>query len=531
MAVTKQQQVKKKAVILWKIFRGIGQTILGLLLITLIIFHAPWKIITLLTVVFAACTFLPEPQRMWFWLSAAVVLLAIAFWIFLPEDNNDWTPFTLDDEIALYEAKYTIPDVENAALIYNTLLQDFDPRKMELKFLPPGVRKVVLSKPWIGLDYPELIQWLRGHENALTVLHQAGRMETCRFPGNFKLAVTDKLQIDRYTALKSWAVLLLISANNDIAEGRLDHGLSKYVNALRIADHLYQQKRIVDFLISFGIEGLALAPINRLVIEDKLSDKQLEFVSDSLMSFENNWSYDFLQCLEYDKFFIKNTFCSLVFEKDTKGHVRYSRNPAAAIWQRFRLRKLQGTYWQKRSMKAYALLAWFTLPSTPNKAARIIEKTYQEYHALADAGFDWDKRLAAPPPSLELNCRFLIWMLTKKTSRPYGGFHDIYLKRLAQRRGLRLLIAIKQYNNEYGSWPVSLDKINTLVPPEALLDPICDDKFVYSLNGDTFRLYSKGPNHIDEAGQRDYIRASDKYQDDIAIWPLTNQQIGTLNND
>lgn len=530
MTEAKQQQVKKKAVILWKIFRWFGLAILGLLLITLIIFHAPWKIITLLAVVLAACTFLPEPHRKWFWLFAAVTLIAVTVWIFLPEDNEEWSTFTFDDEIAGYEAKYAIPDEENAAVIYNELLRDYDSQQMDLKFLPPGVRKVVLSKPWIGLDYPELIQWMRGHENTIAILQQAGRMETCRFPGNFNLEITDKLLIDRYTALKSWTVLLLLSANNDIAEGRLEQGLSKYVCALRIADHLYQQKRIVDFLISFGIEGLALPPINRLVIEDKLSDKQLKIISDCLTNLENNWRVDFLQCLEYDKFFVKNTFCSLVFEKDSNSRVRYSRNPAAAIWQRFRHGNFEQTYRQKKSMKAYAILAWFALPSNPQKAAEIIEEIYEECHAMAEPGYTWDNEQIGPP-ALELNCHFLIWLLTNKTSRLYGGFHDIYLTRLAQRRGLKLLIAIKQYNNEHGSWPESLDKIKTLVPPEALLDPICDVKFVYSLDGDTFRLYSKGPNHIDEAGQRDYFRASDTYQDDIAIWPLTNQQIGIPDND
>ncbi len=395
-----QKQDRNKQRIEKRIFRWIGLGLLVVLLIASITFQAPWKVITLLAVILAACTILPKPARKWFWLSAGVVIIALIIWVFLPDDNEDWRPYTFGEEIAVHEAKYAIPDEENAAIIYNKLLQDYDPKKMGLKFLRPGVRKIVLSGPWISEDYPKLAQWLHGHENTIRILPQACRIQTCRFPSNFKLAVTDKLQINRNTALKSWAVLLLLSGNNDIAEGSLDQGLLKYVCALQIADHLYQQKRIIDFLIGFGIEGLALPPIDRLVIEGQLNDKQFKIVSDNLKNLENNWCLDFSQCLEYDKLFVKNTFCSLVYETDAKGCVRFSRNPTAAIRERFRLRKLEETYWQRKSMKVYTILAWFALPPTPQKAAKMIEKIYEEHHAIAEPGFAWNKEKIGPPPSL-----------------------------------------------------------------------------------------------------------------------------------
>ncbi len=489
-----QSREKKKSGLLKRIFKWTGLGFLGLLLIALIIFQAPWKVITLLTIILVACTILSKPARKWFWLSAGVVLVVLLIWVLLPEDNEGWRPYTFDQEITEHEAKYAIPDEENAAVIYNELLQNYDPQIMELKFLRPGIWKVVLSEPWTGGDYPELAQWLQEHQNTIGILPKACRIKTCRFPSNFKLAVTDKLQINRNTALKSWAVLLLLSANNDIAEGRLDHGLLKYLCALQIADHLYQQKRIIDFLIGFGIEGLALPPINSLVIEGQLNDKQLGIISGNLKNLQNNWYSDFPQCLEYDKFFVKNTFSSLVYETDVKGRVRFSRNPAAAIWERFRLRKLKETYWQRKSMKAYAILTWFTLPATPQKAAEIIEKIYEKHHALAEPGYSWDKEKIAPPPSLEFNCQFLIWALTNRTSRLYGGFHDIYLKRLAQRRGSRLLIAIKQYNIENGGWPASLNVIKSRVPAEALIDPANGNEFEYENHDKTFSLFGETIN-------------------------------------
>jgi hypothetical protein len=418
----------------------------------------------------------------------------LVIWILLPEDNEDWRPYAFEKEIAIHEAEYAIPNGENAAIVYNELIQDCDPQKMGLKFLRPGVRKIVLSEPWISADYPELVQWLHGHENTIRVLPQACRIKACRFPGNFKLTVTDKLQINRYTALRSWSVLFLLSANNDIAEERLDEGMLKYNCVLRIADHLYQQKRMIDLLVGFGLEGLTLPLISRLVIEEQLEDKQLEFVSDNLKNLENNWSSDFLQCLEYDKLFVKNTFCSLVFEKDEKDRIRYSRHPADAIWGRFRPRKKEETYWQKKSMKAYAISAWFILPAAPQKATEIIEKVYEEYHAMAESAFDWNRQTIGPTPSFELNCRFLIWLIIRRTSRSYSQFHDIYMKRLAQRRGLRLLVAIRQYRTEHGTWPNSLNAIKPNVPAKALIDPVTGNEFVYENHGERFSLFAESVN-------------------------------------
>jgi hypothetical protein len=354
-----------------------------------------------------------------------------------------------------FEAKYAIPYEENAAVIYKKLMRDFDSKKMRLKFLRPGVLKTVLSGPWNSADYPELTQWLQEHENTIRILPQACRFKKCRFPSNYKLRVTDTLERNRYMAPKSWAVLLLISANNDVAEGHLDQGLLKYVCALRIADHLYQQKRMDDFLHSFSIEGRALTPIKRFVIEEQLNDEQLGILNDGLVNLENNWSSDFLQCLEYEKLFVQNTFCSLAFEKNIKNRIRYSRYPADAIRGRFRRIWFERTYEYKKSMKACAILAWFIFPATPQKAAEMIDEVYEEYFAMTETGFDWDKQ-ADQPPALELNCRFLIWLLSKRISQPYNGFHDIYFKRLTQRRGLRLLTAIKQYRNIHNTWPQSL---------------------------------------------------------------------------
>ena len=98
----------------------------------------------------------------------------------------------------------------------------------------------------------------------------------------------------------------------------------------------------------------------------------------------------------------------------------------------------------------------------------------------------------------------------------YYRIHDIYLQKLAEQRGTRVIIALRRYKNKHGQWPESLEAIKDLVPVEILVDPINGGSFVYKLTEENFILYSKGKNNIDEGGRR----SRESGADDWLIWPL-----------
>ena len=94
----------------------------------------------------------------------------------------------------------------------------------------------------------------------------------------------------------------------------------------------------------------------------------------------------------------------------------------------------------------------------------------------------------------------------------------IYLRLLAERRGNRILTALRRYRNKEGRWPESLSEIRSSLPEEILIDPCNDGPFVYKLTDDGFKLYSKGKNGIDEDA---------KYRspaDDWPIWPSKSRR-------
>jgi hypothetical protein len=80
----------------------------------------------LLVVFLLAHTVLPRPGLKWFWAGVGVVVIALIIWVFMPEDDTGWRPYTFDEELAALEAKRAIPDEENAARIYNELLGSYE---------------------------------------------------------------------------------------------------------------------------------------------------------------------------------------------------------------------------------------------------------------------------------------------------------------------------------------------------------------------------------------------------------------------
>lgn len=533
--MAEQRHKHKKPGPIRRIAKWLGAGVLAILLILALVYQAPWKVIALQAVFLAAYAALPYPAQKWLWLCVAVVLSALVTWIFLPDGDDVWVPFTFTEELTAHEASYTLPENQNAAVIYNKLLQDFVPNEWRIRFLRKEAYEQTLSEPWLSGDYPALSQWLDKHGETLKALPAACRIKTCRFPSDFRMSPSGQSQTHRYSALKSWALVLVLSGNNDVAEGRPDEAFPKYIDAIQIAEHLYQQKRIHDFLIGFGIEGIALPRINRFLVESNVSEKQLQLVAEALGNLEDNWSEDFSRCFEYDRLLVKNTFCSLVYQTNAAGRVRLSRDPLAAILGPHRTTAPAETYWQEKSMKAYIIPAWFFFPATPRKAAEMIDTIFKEYHPISQTDFAWDKEDDTPAGFHSLNCRSLIRsLIINRASLQYGGFHDIYPRRLSQRRGTRILIALKQYNIKNGRWPENLDAIKSTVPAEALVDPQNSGPFAYKLSAQTFTLYSKGKNGRDDQGRRGTTFDADSSfrtptQDDLLFWPPNNSKAGEEN--
>ena len=489
--MAEQKQEKKRLSLVREILRWVFCGLLALLLIAALTVHAPGKIVTLLIVLLLACAALPRRARKWFGLSTAAAGIVLIIWVFLPYGDADWRPYTFDEELAALEAKYAIPDEENAALIYDKLFETMDGDPNEPKFFARSAPSST-GEPWLSKDHPETAEWLKGYQSTIEKLLQAAQKDKCRFPVRAEF-VGYARHMERLPKMRRCMFLLVSAANNDVAEGRTDAGLKKYLCVTQIAHHLRQQQAMLDCLVGFGIEHLALTQLNRFVVEGGPGKAQLELIGNSIRGLANNWSGDWRKMLDFEKLHTKNSICSLFYEVNPKGRIRLSGGQLTM--DRQVTEKIPPkNYLQKKLTKVRRILGRFYFPSSPKSVAQIIDASFEKYYAMAKPNFDWDKEPSESRPRRKINCRFLIESLANMGGQTYYRVHEIYLRNLSLRRGSRLLVAIKQYQMEHNAWPPDLDAIRAAVPAEALIDPVTGKEFTYMNHGERFSLYGETAN-------------------------------------
>ena len=518
--MAEQEKKTKKKRTVGRIFRWIGLNLISILVILALFFRVPWKLIALLLIILAACTVLPKAYRKWFWFSVAAVVLALIIWVFLPDDNEGWRPYTFDEELAALEAKYAIPDSENAAIIYNKLLEDCNDAEFYGNLSKEAQRKLPVREPWAGQEHPELVGWIKSHESTITGLKEAAAIEKCHF------AITqpaDEQRMRKSGMVRRWAFLLITAANNDLGEGRTDQALEKLITILEMGKHRSLQPTMIDMLVGIAIEAFAVDHFKSFIVDRDATERRLNVIEDALAEIKHDWTSYWPKIIDSQKLLTENWLCGVAYQVNPQGKVRVSRDPIAPIRAQVEavLRKETPplTYGRKKLFKASAIFTWFYVPSTPQKAAKVIDGCYKRYYAMADPDFDWGKgprelSIISTMMSVGFNYRYLAESTVRMAEQSLYRIRDIYFRVIADNHASRLIVTLRRYKNEHGSWPQTIDDIKDLVPAEILVDPVNGDSFVYKLTEENFTLYSKGKNNIDEGG----IRDKESGADDWPIW-------------
>ncbi len=180
-----------------------------------------------------------KSSKKWIWCAGVVLGIAMVILGLLWQSGVlDYQ--TIDERLAAIEEARAIPDEENAAIIYNRLLEDYDESSLSPNFIDSNTHNLIRSEWWLSKDYPEVAEWLKEQESTISMLLEASKKEQCRFP-----IIIDPVSLggrmELTSAMRRWVYLLLFAANNDIGEGRIDAGVEKNLCVIQIAKHLYQQ--------------------------------------------------------------------------------------------------------------------------------------------------------------------------------------------------------------------------------------------------------------------------------------------------
>ncbi len=354
----------------------------------------------------------------------------------------------------------------------------------------------------------------------IQTLLEAAKIEKCRFSVNADIMSLDQ-GIGRVSKMRKWTYLLISAGSNDIAEGRTKQALEKYIAVLQMGKHQRQQPTLIDFLVGVALEALSINQFKRFIVTGDATDEYLIVIEKALGTIKYDWSSDFPRFMEHEKLFAKN-FWGMFYGVNPDGKIRLTRGLSNAIMAQLpedMKDELVITYWHKRLMKVWSLLCWFYMPSTPQKAGDIIDTVYERFYAMAEPDYDWQKEREKPSKMFQLNYQYLVEYSTEILAPAYHRIHDQYLRVMADKRGGRIIIALRRYKNQNGFWPVNLNGVKPMAPAEIFVDPTNGGDFVYEITEENFRLYSKGKNNIDEDGKYKRRYGETSEGDDWLIWP------------
>jgi hypothetical protein len=207
------------------------------------------------------------------------------------------------EKLFAIEAARAIPDSENAATMYNKL-PGYSSDLLEYDFPNDSSEDATLARPWSGEDYPELAMWFEEREDIIDDLIRASKIEQCRFP------LTDfpkgaGLHGQRLKSLRTWTFFLVRSANNDIAEGRIEKALEKCFCLIRMGRHNRQQPFSLDFLIGINIESMALRRMRTCIVESDLTNENLLAIETAISQPNDEWTQDLNNMLAVEKLYVK----------------------------------------------------------------------------------------------------------------------------------------------------------------------------------------------------------------------------------
>jgi hypothetical protein len=227
----------------------------------------------------------------------AVIFFGLLVWFVIQYKS-------VDERLAAIEAARAIPEAENAAILYNQLLDKYDKSVFSSVSVDPN--DIAKRKPWLSADYPRLAKWFQERQEIVTDLLQVCRFEKCRFPIP-RLPDGMPIIVNRLQATRQWTYFLARAANNDIAEGRIEKALEKYFCIIRMGRHSFQQPVALDILVGIAMESIALQRLRFCIIETDLTEEQIQTIQNAIKQSDNEWTREWDDMIEVETLYNKQS--------------------------------------------------------------------------------------------------------------------------------------------------------------------------------------------------------------------------------
>ena len=428
-------------------------------------FKAPWKILVLDALLLALLTIVPKKFRKSGWLSLASAALVLVVWIFLPESTSgDWKPYILEEEIKAFNKKYTVPDDQNAAVIYNRISDTLDIFQEREKFWEWDLEDKTLHNDWTKEQYPEIADWIDANQEIIKSLNLASEKEFYKLPCSFNGWSFRKYH--HMYRLRFLSKILLRASHYENSD--LEQKIEKQIVSYTLGAHLTDENQSISVLSGFGIKLAALDELKKTIISSNITEQHSANINQAIQKNRFDWQKRFPEIVDYNILYSKNFQISLRYEKNAENKTRLTRHnnltklilPEEQETFSDLIKKASKTYQSPARIKLHRIKAWLTSMPTPEELLKIIDDAYEPSYTIADASFDWS---VAPEDfsffELELNHKYLqeLYFLSCKSN--YYELHNKY---------------IRNYCHEHiGSWLSSTSRCDTICARLTQLEEPC----------------------------------------------------------
>jgi hypothetical protein len=195
---------------------------------------------------------------------------------------------SIDERLAVIEASRAIPDSENAAILYDILLQNPDALIKDQSNLHGQDIMATRSQYWTKEDYPKIAIWITDHQWLINELMKVKQFEKCRFP--IDVEPNSSIQVNRARTMRQWTFLLCQAANNDVGEGRIDDAIAKWQCLIQIGKHFRQQSQLFEYVSGMGIESMGIMRTINFLAECYASESHLRKIESFKVQTNDDWS-------------------------------------------------------------------------------------------------------------------------------------------------------------------------------------------------------------------------------------------------
>ena len=532
------EKISKKKQILISVF----SVIFAAILVNGIQCGMTWKLYLLLAW-FPGILIVPWKIKKYFLIGLAVLILAVICWILIPENSDgEWKVYTLSRKLGIDVAGAgRLSEIEPVQL--QTILHETDWEDFYQKIKSADPDRYCFYHSWTPEKYPELSDLLNVYETEIRGLTDISNYPSYHFDIQPGIESTNQVSREIYYLMMS-ARLLCSSANQNAGSGRIEEAIEQYRALLEIGQKMYEQDYSNFSAMGLAIQGCGYGGLRGVLMEQDVDE---EFVQqlEAMLNNEPDYSIKEKQAiyLKEQKNIALDIYARQYVVNDN-GEFRFN---ISSIWNSYITEQMnsdRNAYRKGLKSRIGVIVGWLINVPQSEDILNKVESTYESYIQLilSDGDNILTEKQKIPSSFIFFNYyRYLNASILEQID--YENFfvdniRKIFLKKQSQKAGIRLLCLLWRYHHLYGNFPDSLENIIPGKQMDYCVDPSNGEQFVYALTEKGFKLYSKGVNGIDEAGDRndpampvkgDSLTSLKKKlaspaHDDIMIWPRREQE-------